>query len=229
LNELSAAFHCLVKSLHGVLFLFLFGGKSIMKALDFSKPVTFSILNSMLERNSFTQLSLSKEKGVSLGQVNKVAKFLLEKNLIEKESGAYKLNNAFGLVECIAKSREMKHALVEKMEVFLSKEEALGLLGSKGVLCMDSALEQYYPHVSSGRVCAYVPKKGRRALLEELESLKGNNCTVWLYSADLPIETTEVNGRKVTEKKRTAIDLVCDNACFAAHDLFKELWGQSIL
>ena len=198
-----------------------------MKSLDFSKPVTFSILNAMLERQAFTQLSLSKERNVSLGQVNKVAKYLLERNLIEKESGSYSLSNAFGVIECIARTREMKDALITRMQLSLEKSEAVELLGSKGVLCLDSALEQFYPHVSSQRVCAYVPKK--KSLLDELGSLQGNNSDVWLYSVDLPLETMEVNGHTLTSRKRTAIDLVCDNAGFAASDLFKELWNQSIL
>ncbi len=198
-----------------------------MKFLDFSKPVTFSILNAMLERQAFTQLSLSKERNVSLGQVNKVAKYLLERNLIEKESGSYSLSNAFGVIECIARTREMKDALITRMQLSLEKSEAVELLGSKGVLCLDSALEQFYPHVSSQRVCAYVPKK--KSLLDELGSLQGNNSDVWLYSVDLPLETMEVNGHTLTSRKRTAIDLVCDNAGFAASDLFKELWNQSIL
>lgn len=200
-----------------------------MKAIDFSKPVTFSILNAMLESQAFTQLSLSRERGVSLGQVNKVAKYLLERNLIGKESAAYKLNNPLGVIECIAKSREMKDCLIGKKPVYLSKEEAVEMLGSKGVLCLDSALEQYYSHINSRRVCAYLPKKGGKQLLEELNSLNGNSCTLWLYSVDLPLDKVQVNGKRVTGKKRTAIDLICDNAGFAASDLFRELWSQEIL
>lgn len=200
-----------------------------MKAIDFSKPVTFSILKAMLEKQAFTQLSLSKEKNVSLGQVNKVAKYLLERNLIGKERGAYSLNNPFGLIECIASSRQMRDSLITRVGVFLSKQEAIELLGSKAVLCLDSALEQYCPHISSQRVCAYVPKNKRKQLLEELNSLKGNNCTIWLYTIDLPLETEQVNNKNITSKKRTAIDLMCDNIGFAASDLFKELWNQSIL
>lgn len=199
-----------------------------MKALDFSKPVTFSILNAMLEKQAFTQLSLSKEKGVSLGQVNKVAKYLLERNLIEKESGSYYLKNAFGVIECIARTREMKDALITRTRLSLQKNEAMKLLGSKGVLCLDSALEQFSPHISSQRVCAYVPKN-KKSLLEKLGSLQGSNSEVWLYEADLPLETEEANGYILTSKKRTAIDLVCDNAGFAAFNLFKELWNQRIL
>lgn len=210
-------------------FLFLFRFHSYMKSIDFSKPVTFSILNAMLERQAFTQLSLSKEKNVSLGQVNKVAKFLLERNLIGKEKGSYTLNNALGLIECIASSRQMRDSLIGKYGVFLSKGEALEMLGSKAVLCLDSALEQYYPHISSRRVCAYVPKKERKELLEGLDSHKGDNCTIWLYSLDLPVETEQVNNKNITSRKRTAIDMVCDNAGFAVSDLFRELWNQEIL
>lgn len=199
-----------------------------MKSIDFSKPVTFSILNAMLEKQAFTQLSLSKEEDVSLGQVNKVSKYLMEKNLIGKEQGAYKLNNAFGLIECIAANREMKDALIAKKRVLLKKEKALELMGKKAILCLDSALEQYFSHVSSKRVCAYVPKK-KKALLKELNSKKGEECEVWLYSMDLPLKSKKVNGWNTTGKKRTAIDLVCDNAGFAASGLFKELWNEQIL
>ena len=218
-----------MKSRLGIRFLFLFKFHYFMKSLDFSKPVTFSILNAMLEKQAFTQLSLSKEKSVSLGQVNKVAKYLLERNLIEKESGSYYLNNAFGLIECIARTREMKDNIITRMRLSLEKKEAINLLGSKGVLCLDTALEEFYPHISSQRICAYIPKKEKKNLLNELSALQGNNSEVWLYEVDLPLETEKVNGRILTSRKRTAIDLVCDNAGFAASDLFKELWGQNIL
>jgi len=200
-----------------------------MKAIDFSKPVTFSILDGMLERSAFTQLSLSKEKGVSLGQVNKVAKYLIERNLIDKDSGSYSVNSAFGVIGCIAKTREMSEQLIERIETNYSKEEALNLMGQKGTLCLDSALEQHRPEISSGRVCAYVDGKEVEKLVSELKKNKGNNTAVWLFSADLPIATENVNNRNVTAKRRTAIDLTCDNAAFAASSLFEELWEENIL
>ena len=212
-----------------ILFLFLFGFHCCMKSLDFSKPVTFSILGGILERQAFTQLSLSREKNVSLGQVNKVAKYLLERNLISKERGSYSLNSPRGIIDCIASSREMRDSLIGRFPVFLPKDEALAFLGEKGVLCLDSALEQFHPHVTSGRVCAYAPKAAKREIVQRLSDSNGNNLEVWLFSEDLPVEAARANGKNVTSKKRTAIDLACDNACFAANDLFREIWGRGVL
>jgi len=200
-----------------------------MKAIDFSKPVTYSILNAMLERESFTQLALSQEKKVSLGQVNKVAKYLAEKRLIEKDSGNYFLNNAFGVIECIAATRKMKNTLHSKTNLAMTKEEALNLLGERAVLCLDSALEQFSPNISSTRICAYLPDGLKTPLLKELEEKSGGGVEVWLFKSDLPLETEQANGKTCTSKKRTAIDIVCDNSAFAAKELFLELWGQQIL
>ncbi len=200
-----------------------------MKAIDFSKPVTYSILNAMLERESFTQLALSREKKVSLGQVNKVAKYLAEKRLIEKDSGNYYLNNAFGAIECIAATRKMKNNLHLKINLAMEKENALNLLGKKAVLCLDSALEQFSPNISSTRVCAYLPEGLKTPLLKELQEHTGGGVELWLYKSDLSLETEQANGKTCTSKKRTVIDMVCDNSAFAAKELFLELWGQRIL
>ncbi len=200
-----------------------------MKSIDFSKPVTFKIVEGMLRRGTFTQLSLSSELGVSLGQANKVAKHLLREKMIEKKDSFYRIGNAQKIVGCIAQHREMKNLLVKKTGVSLSKEEVLQMLNGKGVLCLDSALERFVPNVVSQRVCVYAGKDAEKEVLRELRKVSGENCSVYVYREDLPAESVECSGLRVTEKVRTAIDLGCDNMDFAAKELFRELWKEKII
>ena len=200
-----------------------------MKPIDFSKPVSFSIIEAILKDKHFTQLQLSREKNVSLGQVNKIVKGLLEKGLIEKEQNGYAITNPLGIIELIAKYRDMNYMLLGKVRTLLSKDDAYELLKGKGIFCLDSALEAY-EDVKTHRVCLYA-NKGMpcEELFKELETMKGNKTLICMYSLDLPTEPVEFNGRLITNKLRTAIDLVCDNSAFAANRLFEELWGQKIL
>ncbi|RLG70155.1 MAG: hypothetical protein DRO07_00845 [Candidatus Iainarchaeum archaeon] len=199
-----------------------------MNRIDFSKPVSFSIVKAMLENKSFTQLSLSQQKNVSLGQVNKIVKLLLAKGLIEKEKSGYSVANAFGIIELIAKHRDMKDLLLKKTTSVFSKEDAINWLRDKAIFCLDSALEAY-DNIKTGRICAYIKEEYQKEVLEELDELRGNKTMLCIYTLDLPTKPVKIDEKKVTDKIRTAIDLVCDNSTFAAVKLFEELWGQKIL
>lgn len=198
-----------------------------MNRIDFSKPVSFSIVKAMLENKRFTQLSLSQQQNVSLGQVNKIVKLLLAKGLVEKEKYCYSVANPFGIIELIAKHRDMKSLLLKKTKSVLSKEDAINWLNGRAIFCLDSALEAY-GDVKTGRVCAYIKEGHRKEVLDELEGLEGNKIMLCVYSLDLPVKPINVNGRAITDKVRTAIDLVCDNSAFAANKLFEEIWGQKL-
>lgn len=198
-----------------------------MNHIDFSKPVSFSIVKAMLENKRFTQLSLSQQQNVSLGQVNKIVKLLLAKGLVEKEKSSYSIANPFGIIELIAKHRDMKSLLLKKTTSMLSKEDVINWLNGKAIFCLDSALEAY-DDVKTERVCAYVKEEHRKDVSDELEGLRGNKIMLCIYSLDLPVKPINVNGRAVTDKVRTAIDLVCDNSAFAANKLFEEIWGQKL-
>jgi len=200
-----------------------------MKSIDFSKPVTFKIIEGMLKKGKFTQLSLSSGLGVSLGQVNKVAKFLLKEKMISKNDVFYSISSAGKIIECIAQHRSMKESLVKKLPVSLEKGPLLDLLRGKGVLCLDSALEQFIPNVSSDRICVYAGKQAESGLLKELGKHNGDRHCVHVYREDLPVSGIEWNGKIVTEKVRTAIDLECDNMGFAAEKLFSEIWNEKII
>ncbi len=200
-----------------------------MKSIDFSKPVTFKIIEGMLRLGKFTQLSVSSELGVSLGQVNKVTKFLLKEKMISKENAFYSIKNAQKIIECIAQHRAMKDSLIKKTHTSLEKDSLIEFLKGKGILCLDSALEQFIPKIKTGRVCAYVGKQAEKDVLKELGKFTGNKSTLYLYKEDLPVTSIEWNGRIITEKVRTAIDLGCDNMAFAAQHLFKEVWNEKII
>jgi len=199
-----------------------------MRALDFSKPVSFSIVKAMLENKEFTQLALSQQKHVSLGQVNKIVKYLLEKGFIEKGRACYAVTNPLGLMEEIARHRDMKKRLLGRFSLPAGEEDLLNMLKEQAVFCLDTALKQYCSKVITGRICAYI-KGDKKKLFEELSAMKGNNTHLFLYAEDLPVAAVDMNGMHYTDKVRTVIDLVCDNSAFAASKLFEELWGQRIL
>jgi hypothetical protein len=199
-----------------------------MSRIDFSKPVSFSIVKAMLENKEFTQLALSQQKHVSLGQVNKIVKYLLEKGFIEKGKSSYIVRNPLAIIEEIAKYRDMKKRLVGKFALFVEEGDLLNMLKEQAVFCLDTALKQYCDGVITSRVCAYV-KGDKKKLLEELAAMRGNNTHLFLYTEDLPVEMVDINQMLYTDKVRTIIDLVCDNSAFAASKLFEELWGQKIL
>ena len=70
-----------------------------MNTLDFSKPVTFRIAELMLEKQEFTQLELSRELKVSVGQVNKVTKALENAGAVAKKGKEFCIERPPPLIE----------------------------------------------------------------------------------------------------------------------------------
>jgi len=199
-----------------------------MRQLDFSKPVSFSIIKQMLESREFTQLALSQQKQVSLGQVNKIVKYLLERGYIEKGKSAYAVTNPLAIVEEVARQRRMKQHIIGKFSLVLDEATIINMFKKQAIFCLDTALKQYCKDIVSGRVCAYIGNI-KKELVEELDAMKGNATHLYVYKPDLPICAVEISGVRYTDKIRTVIDMVCDNSTFAASKLFEEVWGQKIM
>ena len=197
-----------------------------MPALDLSKPVSFAILRSILKMRRFTQLALSKDANASLGQVNKIVSFLERRGFIERENNAFVLRKALSMLEELAKFRHMRDLLIAKFSVSISENEVKNILANDAIFCLDTALKQYCPSILSKRVCAYL---NDTKVIEKLQAFEGGSTFVYLYSVDIEPKTKEAAGVKYTDEYRTAIDLVCDNAAYAAVELFERLWQERIV
>ncbi|MFW6025203.1 MAG: Gfo/Idh/MocA family protein [Candidatus Woesearchaeota archaeon] len=63
---------------------------------------TLKIIQYILDNNQFTQTEVSNNADVSIGQVNKVFKYLLEKNIIQKNKKNYSLVDKLTLLKAIS-------------------------------------------------------------------------------------------------------------------------------
>ncbi|MEM4662725.1 MAG: helix-turn-helix domain-containing protein [Candidatus Diapherotrites archaeon] len=199
-----------------------------MSVLDFSKPVSFSIVNAMLESKEFTQLALSQNLKVSLGQVNKIVKYFQQKGYIEKGKNSYHLVDPLAIISEIAIHRNMESLLIARFSLSLNNDAVFEILRAKAIFCLDSALSHYFDNIKTKRVCAYLTENDTN-LIEKLSALPGDKTHLYLYSIDLTVNAVLENNTRYTDKVRTAIDLVCDNCTFAASRLFQELWGQKVM
>jgi hypothetical protein len=159
-----------------------------------------------------------------------VARFLEERKTLLRSGGKFVVGNPFLAIQFFSFFRGMGDVLLEKRKARLSPQALVERLPEECTLCLDSALQYFVPRFSSQRVCVYV-KNWREAkkVLGAIEETRPGATQLWVFREDLPAKTVVVNGKKVTEKVRTVIDLACDNAVFAAHALFEELWQHKIL
>jgi len=200
----------------------------LMHNIDFSKPVSFNIVKAILEKKEFTQLSLSQELKVSLGQVNKIVNYLQKKGFVEKGKTSYMLANPLAVIGEIAKYRDMEKCRIARFSLSVDQKTLLEMLKSNAIFCLDTALKQYCNNVVTNRICAYL-SPGNDRLIEKFAAMEGNKTYLYLYSNDLPTEGLLIDNARYTDKVRTVIDLVCDNSAFAASKLFEELWAQKII
>ncbi|MCX8189704.1 MAG: hypothetical protein N3F05_00545 [Candidatus Diapherotrites archaeon] len=199
-----------------------------MSTLDFSKPVSFNIVNAMLECKEFTQLSLSQNLKVSLGQVNKIVKYFQQKGSIEKGKNGYFIKDALSIISEIAAYRSMEKTIIARFNLSIAPQAVKEMIKHNSVFCLDSALSYYCNNVKTKRICAYLTEKDTN-LIEKLAAMPGDKTNLCLYSIDLPLDFVSDSDYKYTNKVRTVIDLVCDNSAFAATNLFQELWKQKII
>lgn len=119
--------------------------------------------------------------------------------------------------------RSMSDAHAATIRVRGTRKRVTELLTSMGgILCLESALEEYSSYFRPSRVCAYHLFPDRIA--RSLSPHEGGVIQVELYIPDIPLEGDVEESRR-TSRFRTLIDLVCDNKAYAAKDLFEDLWG----
>ncbi|MFH1256808.1 MAG: hypothetical protein V1494_05970 [Candidatus Diapherotrites archaeon] len=197
--------------------------------VNLSSPKTFSFVEFILEKKSFTQYSAVKELKLSMPLVNQVTNFLLDKGFLSHDGKKYVLRDAAGLVSAVHLFRDMRKALLVEVSTSLGKEEVVKLLPSAAIFCLDSALAHYSNWWRSNKACAYVTEKEALGIQKKLFYKKGGKTIVRLFlEQPLVKDKVKFQGRQFTSKIRTVIDMVCDNQMNAVEPLFSELWGERI-
>lgn len=193
--------------------------------MDLSSEKTFKIIEFVLGNRVFGQRKASRELSVSVGQVNKVVKWLELKNFIGREKNAFKVLDVAGIISAISFFRHMQQLRVLSIPLRMDKKQAMKLLPKDVVLCLESALDFYSPHYVSNRVCIYAGEKSIKKITEAFYGHEGNQTHLFVFKPMPSVKPVKMKGFMLTSKVRTVIDLVCDDKAFAADPLFKQLWG----
>lgn len=192
-----------------------------------TSPKTYRVLKVILMNESFTQLSIHKSSGVSLGHINSITHWLLSRRFIERVTGKYRVIDPAGIIAVFPLFRHMDDLVIAKLPVRGGNEELINNLPRESVLCLDSALSNYSSYIRTNRVCVYT--KQSEALIDKFKPYGGGVTMLHIYKPDLQLEDDVVAGKKkYTSKLRTVIDLACDGKIYMAKDLFKDLWGLEL-
>ncbi len=184
--------------------------------LRLNSPKTYGTLSYILNHVTFTQSEIAASQGISVGRVNKVVQWLVEKGIVSKEGGKYKLNQPNKLIELI--SFAMPTPSVRTFEVNLSKEEAHNTIKSRAILCRESALETIQNKEISSDLHLYPTDE---SLMKDLNMLERGPLKIHLYPFDPNLQAVEGH----TIPVRTMIDLIADGKGHLANELAKKIWG----
>ena len=202
-----------------------------MPNLDLSpkSAATYRILRAvLLSRDPFYQIDISKTAKASASQASRVLRWMMEHGHAQRQpDGKYRVRNAAGMViSAIPYQRAMKHALHASINLRGSRREIIeALVRAGGVLCLESALEEYGEFFRADRICIYHQEPG--ALMKKLEADEGGIVPVSIYLPDLPLDG-DVEKRRRTTRFRTVLDLACDGRIYTAKELVETLWGVRI-
>jgi len=188
-----------------------------MIRLDAKK--TYEIIYFILENPKFTQLEVAKKTGVSLGRVNKVVNWLVEREIVSRNKG-FKLVSPGSLLNLFSNFRKLEK---QSFEVNSKRKDFLDFVKKKGlILCGTSALQFYDSYFRDPSINFY----GDDKIADELRKMEKGLLQVNIYSIDLPLKgnTTKKGGFQITSGIRTVIDLFCDKKAYTAEKLMKRLW-----
>lgn len=192
-------------------------------------PQTYRIIRAiLLSKKPFLQTEIARTTGASSSQVSRVVRWLLDRYHLERLPDArYRRRNAVGVItSAISYQRSMNDALVGTIRIRAKKKDAKRVLVREGgVLCLESALEEYSDYFRGDRVCVYHDEPDE--LLEKLAPLEGGILPVSVYFPDIPLEG-DIERKMRTTRFRTVVDLACNNQFYTAKDLLEELWGVII-
>jgi len=165
--------------------------------LRLTSKKTYQALEYILSNPNFTQTEVKDNVKISIGRVNKIVKWLVEKGFVIKNKAKYSIIKPNLLIETIS----MQVTLKSKMffGIAISKVDAIKILKKKGaVLCLSSALENYDKDISENEVNVYFDDK----LLDTLNEFERGELKINLFETNLSFDTKD----NKTSKIRTIID-----------------------
>ncbi|MDO8554539.1 MAG: hypothetical protein Q7S22_07055 [Candidatus Micrarchaeota archaeon] len=181
---------------------------------------TYRIIKMVLDMKKFTQYEISKKGDLTFSLVNKVVNWLVSRGYVAKRTGHYELISPAAIFNLFPVYRKMKP--YETFDVDLSHEEALEMLKGKGTLCLTTALSYYDAYFRDPAIRVYSEDKN---LIKEIKNLPKGYTRIEFYKEDLSSkDSVKKDGKLLTDKTRTIIDLFCSNKAYAAERLVKKEW-----
>ena len=202
-----------------------------MPNIDLSpkSAATYRIIRAALgSKEPFFQIDISKAANASPSQVSRVLRWMMGRQHADRlPDGRYRVRNAIGIIaSAIPYQRSMKDARFGVVFVRGKKKEVVeALIRAGGILCLESALEEYSQSFRADRICIYHQEPGE--LMDKHVVEEGGILPVSMYLPDLPLKG-DVEQKRRTSRFRTVIDLACDGRIYAAKDIVEELWGIRI-
>jgi biotin operon repressor len=166
---------------------------------------TFPLLLRALSKVSFTQTELSEELNISIGRVNKVIQWLIQKNIVIKEKGKYVIVKPNLLTDILSTQQSItKKRTYEVGHEHIIKHDALEL-------CLLSLTPHHRAQKDTHSIHAvYNPEA-----IQYLDSLPRGEVLVHLY---------EYSTDHHAEDIRTIIDLKTTGHLSEANELAQNIW-----
>jgi len=177
--------------------------------MDPTAPTTYRILVAILTRKESSQRELVRDLGVSLGQANKVFRWLEENNFVERGPSAnrkargrahetYVLTNPTGLLRVISVFRPLSRFRQFTLALDVRKDRLLENLRKRLVVfCLGTALERYSRFYRADEVTFYALSReglnGTEALRRDLASEREGISRVTCY-----LLSTKTHGRRAS-------------------------------
>ena len=205
-----------------------------------TSPKTYSVIIYALTHGSLSQRKTARKLGISIGQVNKVFRWLEDNLFIERigrkktggalNRGTYGLVNPTGILRAISLFRKMKENLLFELNLDLKKEKIMEYLLDRDVIfCLESALDRYDSYFRGDTICCYVNSLVEAEnIRKELSSTKSGIMKIRFYSWDfnnLSITHELISTGNYTTEVQTMMDLFCDNKPHYTRELLKRKWG----
>lgn len=182
--------------------------------LRLTSKKTLPILLYILDNTSFTQTRIRDDLDISIGRINRIVKFLVDKGIVLKLKGRYELVQPNRLCELIANTYEM----IEHQTFFLdiSKRQLLDLVKrSDATLCLESALDM---HVRGFKAEAYEVYHNDE-LLKHLNKVERGNSKLVVYKKPHQVQTGNSTGKQLT-----VIELLASGRVEQAKILSERIW-----
>lgn len=186
----------------------------------------YAAVRCILEKGRFSQLEVSRETGVSIGMVNRLAKWLIERGFVAKAAHGYQLIMPAALLAVFPLYRKMEKMETATYRLDIPERELSAILKKhKAVLCLTSASQYYDSYIRDPSIHAY---SGSGELKKALAGYPGGLTSITLYAPDIPLErdTEMKKGFLLTTPLRTIIDLLCSNRAYAAEGMIRKGWAK---